>query len=214
MDYTAGQAGRTIGWTGVFSLCMAPLVGRLAIKLDRRKLVSGGLLWLSAVTALRFSGSTDLTYWQITFPLMVMGLGMPFFFISASGMALASVNVEETASAAGLLNFSRTLLGAFAVSVMTTVWDDHSSRNHAEFVGLVDADGALINGLLQSGLTTEVGQAVLDRLISTQSVMIATNEIMMVVSGTFFLGACVIWLAPRPRSWHGPSGGQTRPAKG
>jgi DHA2 family multidrug resistance protein len=214
MDYTAGQAGRTIGWTGVFSLCMAPLVGKLAVKLDRRKLVCGGLLWLSGVTALRFSGSTDLTYWQITFPLMVMGLGMPFFFISASGMALASVNVDETASAAGLLNFSRTLLGAFAVSLMTTVWDDHSTRNHAEFVGLVDADGAFINGLLQSGLPPDVGQALLDRLISTQSVMIATNEIMMVVSGTFFLGACVIWLAPRPRSWHGPSGGQTRHAKG
>jgi DHA2 family multidrug resistance protein len=214
MDYTAGQAGRTIGWTGVFSLCMAPLVGRLAIKLDRRKLVCGGLLWLSAVTALRFSGSTDLTYWQITFPLMVMGLGMPFFFISASGMALASVSAEETASAAGLLNFSRTLLSAFAVSSMATVWGDHATLNQAELVGLVDADGALMNALSQSGLSTEAGHAVLDRLISTQSVMIATNEIMMVVAGAFFIGACVIWLAPRPRSWHGPTGGQGQASKG
>lgn len=214
MDYTAGQAGRTIGWTGVFSLCMAPLVGRLAVKLDRRKLVCGGLLWLSAVTALRFSGSTDMTYWQIAFPLMVMGLGMPFFFISASGMALASVNVDETASAAGLLNFSRTLLGAFAVSVMATVWDDHGTLNHAEFVGLVDADGVLISGLLQNGLPLDVSLGVLDRLIASQSIMIATNEIMMVVAGAFFLGACVIWLAPRPRSWHGPSGGQGRGSKG
>ena len=214
MDYTAGQAGRTIGWSGFFALCMSPIVAKLAIKLDRRKLVCGGLLWLSAVTALRFSGSTDLTYWQIAFPLMVMGLGMPFFFISASGMALASVSVEETASAAGLLNFSRTLLGAFAVSLMATVWDDHATLNHAEFVGLVDGDGSLINGLLQSGLSSDVGHALLDRLISTQSVMIATNEIMMVVAGTFFLGACVIWLAPRPRSWHGTSSGKAQASKG
>ncbi len=214
MDYTTGQAGRTIGWTGVFSLCMAPLVGRLAGKLDRRKMVCGGLLWLSGVTALRFSGSTDLTYWQIAFPLMVMGLGMPFFFISSSGMALASVSPEETASAAGLMNFSRTLLGAFAVSLMTTVWDNHATLNRAEFVGLVDADDSLINGLVQSGLPLDVSQSLLERLITTQSVMIATNEIMMVVSGTFFIGACVIWLAPLPRSWHGPSGGQVRASKG
>jgi len=214
MDYTAGQAGRTIGWSGFFALCMAPIVARLAVRLDRRKLVFGGLLWLSAVTASRFSGNTDMTYWQIAFPLMVMGLGMPFFFISASGMALASVNVDETASAAGLLNFSRTLLGAFAVSVMTTVWDDHATLNHAELVGLVDADGALISGLLQSGLSLDVSVGLVDRLIATQSVMIATNEIMMVVAGAFFVGACVIWLAPRPRSWHGPSsGGQTRAPK-
>jgi DHA2 family multidrug resistance protein len=214
MEYTTGQAGRTIGWTGVFSLCMAPLVGKLAIKLDRRKLVCGGLLWLSAVTALRFSGNTDLTYWQIAFPLMVMGLGMPFFFISSSGMALASVSVEETASAAGLMNFSRILLGAFAVSLMTTIWDDHATLNRAEFVGLVDADGALVNGLSQSGLSMEASHVMLDRLIATQSVMIATNEIMMVIAGTFFIGACVIWLAPRPRSWHGPSGGRARGPKG
>ena len=208
MDYTAGQAGRTIGWTGVFSLFMAPLAASLALKIDRRKLVCGGLLWLSGVTALRFTGSTDLTYWQIVFPLMVMGLGMPFFFISASGMALASVSVEDTASAAGLLNFSRALLGAFAVSVMATVWDDHATLNHAELVGLSDGDGGLLRVLLENGLSLENSQAMLDRLVSTQSVMIATNEIMMVASGTFFLGACVIWLAPRPRSWHGPSGGK------
>jgi DHA2 family multidrug resistance protein len=214
MDYTTGQAGRTIGWTGVFSLCMAPLVGRLAGKLDRRKMVCGGLLWLSAVTALRFSGSTDLTYWQIAFPLMVMGLGMPFFFISSSGMALASVSPEETASAAGLMNFSRTLLGAFAVASMATVWGDHATLNQAELVGLVDADGSLISGLVQSGLSMDASRAVLDRLISTQSVMIATNEIMMVVSGTFFIGACVIWFAPRSRAWVGTTGGQGRASKG
>ncbi len=214
MDYTAGQAGRTIGWTGAFSLCMAPFVARMALNIDRRKLVFGGLLWLSGVTALRFTGSTDLTYWQIVFPLMIMGLGMPFFFISASGMALASVSAEDTASAAGLLNFSRTLLGAFAVSVMATVWDDHATVNHAELVGLVDGDGGLLRTLLDSGVSTETSYALIDRLISTQSVMIATNEIMMVISGTFFIGACVIWLAPRPRSWHGPSGGKKQPSKG
>ena len=213
MDYTAGQAGRTIGWAGFFSLCMAPLAARIALKIDRRRLVCGGLLWLSFVTSLRIFGSTDLGYWQIVWPLMIMGLGMPFFFISASGMALASVNTEETASAAGLLNFSRTLLGAFAVSTMATVWEDHSSANHAELVGLADSDGSFMRGLIESGLSTEASRSVLDRLISTQSVMIATNEIMMVVAGTFLLGACVIWLAPRPRAWSRPSGGAAHTPK-
>jgi len=129
-------------------------------------------------------------------------------------MALASVNAEDTASAAGLLNFSRTLLGAFAVSVMATVWDDHATVNHAELVGLVDGDGGLLRTLLDSGVSTETSYALIDRLISSQSVMIATNEIMMVISGTFFIGACVIWLAPRPRSWLGPSGGKNQPSKG
>ena len=207
MDYTAGQAGRTIGWTGIFSLCMAPLVGRLAIKLDRRKLVCGGLLWLSAVTALRFSGSTDLTYWQITFPLMVMGLGMPFFFISASGMALASVSAEETASAAGLLNFSRTLLAAFAISVMTTNWESYSTTVYADLVGSIDAGGDLFKALAQSGVESNTIYSMMDRLLSAQSVMIATNAIMAIVALAFLLGAIVIWFAPRPRAWSAETAG-------
>jgi DHA2 family multidrug resistance protein len=97
---------------------------------------------------------------------------------------------------------------------MATVWGDHATLNQAELVGLVDADGSLINGLVQSGLSMDASRAVLDRLISTQSVMIATNEIMMVVSGTFFIGACVIWLAPRSRAWLGTTGGQGRASKG
>jgi DHA2 family multidrug resistance protein len=97
---------------------------------------------------------------------------------------------------------------------MATVWDDHATLNHAEFVGLVDGDGSLINGMLQNGMSIDVSHAMLDRLISTQSVMIATNEIMMVVAGTFFIGACVIWLAPRPRSWHGTTDGKAQGSKG
>lgn len=201
MDYTASQAGRTIGWTGVFSLCMAPLVARLAIKFDRRLLISGGLFWLAGVTALRFSGTTDMAYWQIAFPLMIMGLGMPFFFISVSGMALASVDDDETASAAGLLNFCRSLLAAFAVSVMTTAWDDHANAAHSELVGLIDKDGQLVQQLLSSGLQQDGANAVIERLVSTQSLMISTNGLMMYVSLCFFLGACLIWLAPRPRAW-------------
>jgi DHA2 family multidrug resistance protein len=201
MDYTASQAGRTIGWTGLFSLCMAPFVARLAIKVDRRKLISGGLVWLSGVTALRCMGSTDFSYWDIAFPLMIMGLGMPFFFISVSGMALASVNSNETASAAGLLNFSRTLLAAFAISVMTTGWEDYTTTAYAELVGSIDADGSLFKALVQSGVESDKVHSMMDRLLNAQSLMIATNTIMAIVAFAFFVGAVVIWLAPRPRAW-------------
>ena len=201
MDYTASQAGRTIGWTGLFSLCMAPFVARLAIKVDRRKLISGGLIWLSGVTALRCMGSTDFSYWDIAFPLMIMGLGMPFFFISVSGMALASVNSNETASAAGLLNFSRTLFAAFAISVMTTGWEDYTTTAYAELVGSIDADGSLFKALVQSGVESDKVHSMMDRLLNAQSLMIATNTIMAIVAFAFFVGAVVIWLAPRPRAW-------------
>jgi len=210
MDYTASQAGRTIGWTGLFSLCMAPFVARLAVKVDRRKLISGGLIWLSGVTALRCLGSTELTYWDIAFPLMIMGLGMPFFFISVSGMALASVNTDETASAAGLLNFSRTLLAAFAISVMTTNWESYTVTVYADLVGSIDANGDLFKALSQSGVESNKIYSMMDRLLSAQSLMIATNTIMAIVALAFLLGAIAIWVAPRPRAWSAETTGSVQ----
>jgi DHA2 family multidrug resistance protein len=40
--------------------------------------------------------------------------------------------------------------------------------------------------------------ATLDRMLQGQSVMLATNSMMLIVAAAFILGACVIWLAPRP----------------
>ena len=39
---------------------------------------------------------------------------------------------------------------------------------------------------------------VLDTMTQSQSVMLATNEIMAIVSMAFFLSALLIWAAPRP----------------
>ena len=54
-------------------------------------------------------------------PLIVMGLGLPFFFVPLTALALGSVEEHETASAAGLQNFLRTLSGAVATSIVTTL---------------------------------------------------------------------------------------------
>jgi DHA2 family multidrug resistance protein len=138
---------------------------------------------------------------------MIMGLGMPFFFISVSGMALASVNADETASAAGLLNFSRTLLAAFAISVMTTNWESYSATVYADLVGSIDAGGDLFKALTLSGVESNKIYSMMDRLLSAQSVMIATNAIMAIVALAFLLGAIVIWFAPRPRAWSAETAG-------
>ena len=42
-----------------------------------------------------------MTYWQIAHPLILMGLGLPFFFVPLTALALGSVEEHETACAAG-----------------------------------------------------------------------------------------------------------------
>ncbi len=185
-------------WTGVTAVLVAPLATTLSARVDPRKLVFAGIFWLGAITLWRTHATTDMTNWNISLPLLVTGLGMPFYFIPLTGLALASVKEEETASAVGLMNFLRTLSGAFATTLINTAWEGRTTTNHAELTGLADADGSLGHALLSSGMPADTVNATLDRLVTSQSVMLATNEIMVMVGIAFFIAAFAICLAPKP----------------
>lgn len=146
-------------------------------------------------------------FWDIAIPLMVMGFALPFFFIPTTGIALGSVEEHEMDSAAGLMNFLRTLSGAFATSAVTTVWSDQTTRNHAELVGLTDRDQQVRGLLDQAGMTAEATNQVIDYLITSQSVMLSTNQIMMAIGLIFIFAATIIWFAPRPKRTIEPGAG-------
>jgi MFS transporter, DHA2 family, multidrug resistance protein len=198
MGYTSTWAGLTTAWTGVLAVFGAPIAGKLIGKVDPRRLIFLGLLWLAGVTALRTVATTDMTYWQISLPLIGMGLGLPFFFVPLTALSLGSVEPDEMASGAGLQNFLRTLSGAVATSVVTTAWEDDTSVKHAQLVGLVDRGGDAVASLAAQGLSPDAVLASLDRLLQSQSVMLATNELMATIALVFAVGACLIWLARRP----------------
>ena len=198
MGYTSTWAGLATAWTGVLAVVCAPAAGLLSTKVDPRKLVFFGLTWLGGVLAIRTGATTDMSFWQISGPLLAMGLGLPFFFVPVTTIALASVEEHETASAAGLMNFLRTLSGAVATSVITTSWESKTQIMHAELSGMVDRAGEVAHTLAASGLNAEQTRQALDNLATSQSVMLSTNEILSYVSLAFFMASLLIWLAPRP----------------
>ena len=205
MAYTATDAGMTTAWIGITAFFTAPMVAAMSMKMDPRKLVFVGVLWLGVITFYRTVATTDMSYWDIAMPLMLLGLGMPFFFIPSTAAALASVDEAETNSAAGLMNFMRTLSGAIATSMVTSYWEDEITRNRAELVGVIDPAQITYNQLIEQGLSEFQAMAVLERMVTEQSVMLATNELMLVVALMLIFSAFVIWLVPKPTRTIDPS---------
>ena len=205
MAYTATEAGMTTAWIGSTAFVTAPMVAAMSMKMDPRKLVFVGVLWLGVITLYRTVATTDMSYWDIAMPLMLLGLGMPFFFIPSTAAALASVDEAETNSAAGLMNFMRTLSGAIATSMVTSYWEDEITRNRAELVGVIDPAQITHNQLIEQGLSEFQAMAVLERMVTEQSVMLATNELMLVVPLMLIFSAFVIWLVPKPTRTIDPS---------
>lgn len=205
LDYTATVAGQAMGFMGVLAVVMSPIVAQLTNKIDVRALISFGVLWLAVMAVVRSTWVTDMSFANIALPQFLQGFGMPFYFVGTTTLALSSVKPQETASAAGLSNFARTLSGAFATSISTTVWDWETKYAHAELVGRVHPPAMM----LEKGLA---GRMMLDRMVQIEAVTLAANSVYLICAGIFVFAGCFVWLAPRPKPRTAPPG-PTAPAK-
>jgi DHA2 family multidrug resistance protein len=195
MGYTTTWAGMVVAWGGLLSVIFSPIAANLANRTDARILIFLGCLWLGLDTFWRSIGTSDMSYWVICIPLFFMGVGMPMYYVPLTGLAMGSVKEEETASAAGLMNFVRTLSGAFATSLVTTSWQNRTIRAHAELANVVISGGP--QPQLAPGIDPQLGREMLDNLVSGQSLMLATNGLMMVMAVVFIIAAASIVLAPK-----------------
>ena len=198
MGYTTTWAGMVVAWGGVLSVVFSPVAANLAARTDARYLIFGGVLWLGAMMLWRSTASTDMTYWQICLPMFFTGIGMPMFYVPLTGVAMASVNEEETAAASGLMNFVRTMSGAVATSLVTTAWENQTKVAHAELTNVLDGAGVLERTFMQLGHYGAMARGLVDGIVSGQSLMLATNQVMAVLGAVFIAASFLIVLAPKP----------------
>jgi DHA2 family multidrug resistance protein len=196
MGYTTTWAGLVVAWGGVLSVVFSPIAAKLANRRDPRLLIFIGCLWLGLVTFWRAYATPDMSYWLICLPLFFMGVGMPMYYVPLTGLAMGSVNEEETASAAGLMNFVRTISGAIATSLVTTSWQNRSIIAHAKLTDIVDPTGHVAT-MLPPGLSGQMVREMLNNLVTSQSLMLATNGLMMVIGAVFIIASASIVLAPK-----------------
>ncbi len=199
MGYTTTWAGLVVAWGGVLSVVFSPIAANWANRFDPRWLIFIGCFWLGADTLWRSVATTDMDYWTIVIPLFFMGVGMPMYYVPLTGLAMGSVNEEETASAAGLMNFVRTISGAFATSLVTTFWQDKSYIAHDQLSGIVDpAQTASTLIAIAPATAGQMGREGINMAVTGQSLMLATNGLMIAIAAIFFISAFAIALAPKP----------------
>jgi DHA2 family multidrug resistance protein len=199
MGYTAADAGYVLAWQGVFAVVMAPLVGRLSGKVDPRKLVTLGTLWLAMSVMLRTHWSTESDYWTLAIPHILNGFGMPLFFVPITIICLSSVEPRQTASAAGLSNFVRTLSGAVGTSFATTLLSNRAQIDRADLVNIVRPPAGFAEGLAQRGVGADQARGLLSMLVDQQAIVLAITQLFQIAAVAFAIAAMTIWLVPRPK---------------
>ncbi|MFZ5748753.1 MAG: DHA2 family efflux MFS transporter permease subunit [Pseudomonadota bacterium] len=200
MGYTATWAGYATGIMGILAVASAPMVGKAVERFDPRLIVCLGVLGLAGVMVWRmWTFSSDVTFVQMAWPTLITGVFMVMFFVPVTGLAMASVEPDEQANAAGLSNFMRTLAGAFATSLVQSGWSNAVRTNQTELVGAMSHGNQLLDAAGAAGVPADVGTQLLDLIVEGQSVMLATLNMFGVIALCLGASAAIIWLVPKPK---------------
>lgn len=197
--YTATETGYIVAWIGVFAVLLSPLAAGLIGRIDIRITITAGILWMAFVSVLRAGWTADADYWTLALPHLLQGMGMPFFFVGLTALALSSVPAKDQTSAAGLMSFLRTLSGAIGAALATTLWDSETRMTRSELVPHLNNPGETMDMLARAGLTLEQARAAIDRLVEAQASTIGVLHIFLLSGAIFVTAAAAVWFAPLPK---------------
>jgi DHA2 family multidrug resistance protein len=198
LGYTSRWAGYVTALNGLMVVLIAPFVARVVDKMDPRPLISGGLVWVAFVMFLRTGFASNINFGHVIVPNLLQGIGMPFFFLPLMTLALWPLKPQEYAAGAGLMTFLRTTSGAFATSLVATLWENAGTEHRVAIVNEISGDRAVQHSLNVPGMTAEQNVRMLDNMVQSQSVMTATNHIFEIVAVLLLFAAALTWIAPKP----------------
>jgi DHA2 family multidrug resistance protein len=120
---------------------------------------------------------------------------------------LSNITPDHMAAASGLSNFLRTLGAAIGTAVSVTTWEHLATDHHARLAENISRFNPYSNeyiGTLQnSGMSLDQAFAVVERTVTAQSYMLATNEFFLYCSVAFFLLTGLVWLT-KPKKMLAP----------
>lgn len=197
LGYTATYAGYVTAFSGVGAVLMSPVVSKLTERYDPRAIVCFGIMWMGATSLLRVGWTSGADFWTLALPQLLQGIGIPFFMVPLTTIGLGAVKPEETASAAGIMSFLRTMAGAVGTSISTTMYHDSAIVARNEVVSKVNA--ASTSEILRgNGFSIEQVRGLIEQTVVQESYTLSVNHIFLLSAAIFAVAAMLIWLAPRP----------------
>lgn len=202
MGYTATDAGLVTAFTAFAAITTAQISARMIGKVDPRLMISLAVSWVGIMALVRTGWTTGADFWALSMPQVLQGFAMSFFLIPLTTLSLNAVEPHETASAAGLQNFLRTVAVALSTSLALTVWGNAERASHTELAGVLQPDETMAK-LDAAGMGAEPARQVVANIVNQEAIMLAVNHTFFITACVLFLSAALVWLSPRPK---GPLG--------
>ncbi len=193
-SYTAFWAGVAVAPIGIASILLTAPMGKNLNRFDLRKVAATSFF----LFALGFFYQASLTSQASLFDVMLarfyQGFGLVIFFLPLVQLSLGAIPKERYASAAGLFNFIRILIGTgFGTSISIQMWNRLQIFHHERLSEDVTAYRPLTTQLYESlshvniNFVPEVVNRLINGLVDQQAFMLSTNDLSWMGAWIFLL---------------------------
>jgi MFS transporter, DHA2 family, multidrug resistance protein len=124
--YSAMMIGETMFVSGLTMFLMAPVVGRLMLKVDLRYLIAFGLVTFALGSWQMTFITRDYDFYELMVPQILRGIGMMFAMVPTNNIALGTLPADRVKNASGLFNLMRNLGGAVGLAIINEVLNDRT----------------------------------------------------------------------------------------
>ena len=212
--YSALQIGETMFVSGLCMFLTAPIAGRFSGKADPRVLMALGFGGFAVGTWIVTGITKDWDYWELLWPQVLRGCSLMLCMIPINNIALGTLPPDRLKNAAGLYNLTRNLGGAVGLALINTLlndrWDLHLWRLHERITWANNAALERLDAMKRSydGFGSAADSMALKSLnnqVHMQGLVMAFDDVFLVLTLLFLAMACATPLIRRPRA--GAAGG-------
>lgn len=200
-NYTPYWAGIATAPIGIIPFFLSPIVGKYMRFIDLRKLVSLSFLLFALGFFYQANFTTQISLSTIMFTRFIQGLGVAIFFLPLVQLSLGEISKEKYASASGLFNFIRILVGSgFGTSLAIQLWTRLEIFHHARLAESVTSYRPITTEFYRTlenhnpTFTTDKIHQIVDMQVEQQAFMLATNDISWLCAWMFILMIPLLFL--------------------
>ena len=170
-DFNSLQIGTTVFVVGIGQFFSTIMAARLIGKVDRRILITAGLLGFSTSMWLTTQVTPEWGADQFLWPQIIRGLFIMLCIVPSVNMALTAFQGPELRYASGLFNLMRNLGGAIGIATVNTWLQDWTREHTAHFGDVLGRYGDEAQTVI-GGLAARIGQLTPD---SAHALLMAKN---------------------------------------
>ncbi len=209
LGYSAFKAGLVLAPRAVMLLICMPIVGRLYKHFDARILVLFGIgvIFWSYYDLAKLS--LDAGFWNLIPTLIIMGIGMPFMFVTLTTVSLATVPRPDMTDASSLYTLSRRVGGNIGYALVATMVArgkqihraylvSHVSIFSTKLAAYTHAGAALLSHAGMGTVTaSRASLALTNMIVNRQATMLAYNDVSWLFGLLFLSTIPLVLLIPR-----------------